>query len=709
MEKCLPKYSSVLGLSSFIYVNKAYFKNVKQHITEITNYLNKEDDKEKFRNTCRDLANYLIEKKKAPHYYNQRIWEGTLIYWLQVYYKNLNKYGGCPMILEKEHKDILELKYEEEDFCERRIKDLQAIKQLKSNHLRTCDGTYLRKCIEYKQWINEKKIYFEKMKNLFQRCYHKNKKKKPKSTCNILDEVTFNVPPECLSLHLEERCQNLSKTHGDLSQKKTEIAEQSPPFSYEQKEHLTQIPSQSQQQPPDEAKSNHEGQSQHEGNPPQEGVTGPGEQSQQQPIPNSDVTIEDVTRETPNGKPSPDIILSGSTDSEDQPLKSQETSTLTHTSQKNAQVHSDSKNTFLTISTPLPSLGFPPSESSKILGKYLTHDHTESSLYDEEQIIKKLKIHEHVMIKNINTLKQKKDRFKTIIEVHMEVLEELRNEEWEFKKKEFLVICQEMFETEKHKTYPNLINEDLIVENTKSNNDIEKKIILCNKWIREYSNISENLKKTDWFNYLKNEWKNEKASIKNSVELKMNFSNENQKFSFLEKEKDLWKKWISNKRIIVEQYLKQECFVGLTQEFLNVSDEHVNEEIKNNTLLLNTEELQKESYEELYNHLKKKLIAKMCILVFMMVLEDCQKENLIENEELHLDRSINDWKTGANLERKTDVTREINDVNDITLENRENRKTPAHIGEKTFRQEIENWVREDDTLENSIYNENSVE
>ncbi|SBT01419.1 PIR Superfamily Protein, partial [Plasmodium malariae] len=268
----------------------------------------------------------------------------------------------------KAHKDILELKYEEEDFCERRSKDLQAIKQLKSNHLRTCDGTYLKKCIEYKKWINEKKIYFQKKKNLFQHCYHKNQKKKPKSTCDILDEVTFNEPPECLPLHSEKTCQDLSKIHGDRSQKHTEVAEKIPISSHGQNEPLTQIPPQSHQQPPDEAKSNQEGQSQDEGNPPQEGVTGPGEQSQQQPSPNSDVPIKGVTAETPNGKPSPDIILSGSTDSDDQPLKSQETSVLTHTSQNKAQVHSSSEKTLLTVSKPLPSPGFLPSESSKILG-----------------------------------------------------------------------------------------------------------------------------------------------------------------------------------------------------------------------------------------------------------------------------------------------------------------------------------------------------
>ncbi|SBT01502.1 STP1 protein [Plasmodium malariae] len=324
--------------------------------------------------------------------------------------------------------------------------------------------------------------------------------------------------------------------------------------------------------------------------------------------------------------------------------------------------------------------------------KFLTHYHTENILHDEESIIKKLKIYEHD-IKNLNIQKQKKDRFKTIIEVHMEVLEEFRNEEWEHKKGEFLELCLEMFAEEEYRTYANLSNKQLIMQNSKSINDIEKQKILCNKWIKEHRNISEKLKKTVWFNYLKNEWKKEKASIKKSKEFKMNISNEIQKGSFSEKEKDLWKDWILKKRIHVEQYLEQEWFEGLTQELLNMLDECVNEDTNYNISILNMEELhKKENYEELYNYIKKKLLEKLCILVFMMVLEECKKEDFIENEVLLLDSYINDWTTEVNLGRKSDVTKEIIEFNGNALETTENRKIPAYTGEEGLRQEIEKWV-----------------
>ncbi|SBS99435.1 hypothetical protein PMALA_069930 [Plasmodium malariae] len=93
----------------------------------------------------------------------------------------------------------------------------------------------------------------------------------------------------------------------------------------------------------------------------------------------------------------------------------------------------------------------------------------------------------------------------------------------------------------------------------------------------------------------------------------------------------------------------------------------------------------------------------------MMIVEDSKKEDFIENQESHLDSSINDLKTEINLERKSDVTKEIIKVNGNVLENNENRQIRAYIGEKSFSQEVEDWINEVDIPENSIYNENSVE
>ncbi|SBT79457.1 STP1 protein, partial [Plasmodium malariae] len=249
-----------------------------------------------------------------------------------------------------------------------------------------------------------------------------------------------------------------------------------------------------------------------------------------------------------------------------------------------------------------------PSKSDKI-NKFLSDHHLDEPIYDDEEIIKKLKIHEHNTINNTNMLKRKKDRSKTIIEVHMEVLEEFRNEEWELKKGEFLAICLEVYKYEKHRTYPNLINGDQM-ENIKCSNDIEEKKIIWNKWIEKHRNLTEKLKNVDWFNNLKNEWKKEKAKLKEIEKLKYISSNENQKCSHFEREKDAWREWISNNGKIVEHYLEQDWFKGLTNEFDNILDEYENEENENSVSLINIEEMEhNKSCEELYEYIKKKLLS----------------------------------------------------------------------------------------------------
>ncbi|KAI4841345.1 hypothetical protein MKS88_000585 [Plasmodium brasilianum] len=756
MDNCFSENYNSYGTQTFMISRLSEFKNIENEIKQKTSSLINEKDKDTFRNGCFYLADYLIKNKNPPQLYKdlKRTWKGTLNYKLNNYYKNLVKHGGCPLILEEDDRKILELKYEEIDFCEKKKRDLVEIKALSTNQKN--HDTYIIKCNAYNEWIGQMKKHFEEKESLFRTCYGtKNKKKKKKEisefTCDLRNKETFKTLTECSSLRTFSPPQPLYEkkvtlpSQGQETPKTPYTGKASPEKDGDKK--ISQDTQETQQElqstPPQEFPSNVQTStsetpntgsetsstgdmqvksSQHSTHfeaPPPEAPTFykppvPDSQASETHIDADIVRSPGVSRNDslPSVLPTPSKILGPAKNPHNNSISLILTSILViiiftifikyaligRLKKKKKIKRRQIK--FLRIL--IPSLYDKKS-------KYLTYDHPEYPICDAEQIIKKLKIHEHNMIKNIKSSKQKNDRFKTIIEVHMEVLEEFRNEEWEHKKGEFLELCLEMFAEEEYRTYPNLTNEGFIMENTKCINDNEKHKMLWNKWIREHSNISEKLKKTDWFNYLKNEWKKEKAFIKNSEELKVNFSNKIQKDSFSDGEKDLWREWISKKHMIIEQYLEQEWHEEITQELLNTIDEHVNEEIKNNTLLLNTEELQKESYEELYNYLKKKLIAKLCILVFMMVLEDCQKENLIENEELHLDRSINDWKTGANSEIKSDVTKKITDVNDVTLENRENRQNPAHIGEKSFRQEIEDWVREDDTLENSIYNENIEE
>ncbi|KAI4833722.1 STP1 protein [Plasmodium brasilianum] len=700
MDSCFSQYYNSYGNLFYTVIRIPAFKRIENEIKRKIFSLINENDKDKFRNGCLNLADYLIANNNPPkHYEDYKItWKGALNNKLNGYYKQLSKHGGCPLILDDIDKKILELKYEEINFCEKKKIDFNEIKQLKRDQKNY--DTYISKCNAYNKWIQQKKIYFKEKETLFKKCYKTKDQKKKKiesseTICNLMNPETFQELSECPSLHELSASKTTSeKENIDPQTKADEITNDS----------------NTSQDPQDQLE-----------------ISQSSEGTENVHVPKDN----QETQQELQSSPSPDVhVKVQNPASESSSVESEATSTNGESNDIEilrlpGQPILDSLPPALPILQRIPG-GFKKKkrikrEQAKFLRillpsfsnekiKFLAQDYTEHSICNDEQIIKKLKIHEHDMIKYVNSPKQKKDRIKTIIEVHMEVLEELRNEEWEYKKGEFLKICIELLAKKEHRTYIGLTNEESMIKNNKSINDFEKQQILLNKWVKEHKKVSEKLKKTDWFNYLKYEWKKEKDSIKKSMEFKMNISNEIQKGSFSEKEKDLWKDWILKKRIHIEQYLEQEWFEGLTQELFIMLDECVNEDNKYNISILNMEELhKKENYEELYNYIKKKLLEKLCILVFVMVLEECKKEDFIENEESHLDSSINEWKTEVNLERKSDIIKKISDINNDFLENKENRKIHTYMGDKCFSKQIEDWIKEHNTPSNSIYNESSVE
>ncbi|SBS96802.1 STP1 protein [Plasmodium malariae] len=193
----------------------------------------------------------------------------------------------------------------------------------------------------------------------------------------------------------------------------------------------------------------------------------------------------------------------------------------------------------------------------------------------------------------VKALKREKDRHKTIIEVHMEALKQYKNEEWIFHKVEFLEVYLVEFIKEKHITYPDLNNNEQIVENIKSSSDMKKQKILWNKW--------------------ENESNNDEISSINTEELKF-----------------------------------------------------------------------KESSEELYKYIKKKLVVKLFILVLMEVLKERKKEEYIENRKSYFDHYINE-------------------------SNKKNKENHDYVDENYVRKEIEAWTREDNTFVNSVDSENKID
>ncbi|SBT86021.1 STP1 protein [Plasmodium malariae] len=696
MEKCLPTYSRVYGTTVFRYNVEPRFREVVNHIKNSINDIIVKKDKEQLKNKCLYLARYLIVNNTPPHYYisQKEIWEKALNVWLSPYYEKLDKLGGCPLIMDEKHLEILELKYEVDDFCKKRNTDLTDIKRFKQRP--QCDESYSSKCEEYNIWISEKEKHFNTKKYLIETCYDRNQTEKdPKKFCNIMDPETFKKQPNCTLSHLVLSGQVPSKEKNKASSEVSESRAESVSTT-KNAQQVGQDLSESEAQP----------QVQTQPPPQHEGLSTPGSGTEDEPQTLSPGTS---LSEASYGK------SENSNAQGEQSLEDEESGPYGLVSFPSAR---------LNVATDFPAVTEYLKKKKKIKRrqakflKILTslyscaknelvkHDKMEYPLYDDEEITKKIKILEHNKNNNINASKQNKRRYKTIIEVHMQILEEYRNEEWEYIKGEFLEICLELLTKGEHNTYPYLTNDELIMGNTKSINQKEKQKILWNKWIEKHQNLADKLKKEHWFNNLKIDWKRELANLKKREELK-NDPDEIQNIPFSQREKYIWRQWISEKCIIIKQYIEQDLFNYLTDELQIIPDDYDNEKIRDSLPLINIGELSnKEDCQELYKYIKKKLLTKLCILVLMSVLEECKKEQDIEKNESHLDNYINEFKEKENSDSKKEFIKNLSDFNRNFLGNMEN---TDYTTDDSFRKKLENWIIEDNTNANSMGKENTAD
>ncbi|KAI4839099.1 hypothetical protein MKS88_002615 [Plasmodium brasilianum] len=117
--------------------------------------------------------------------------------------------------------------------------------------------------------------------------------------------------------------------------------------------------------------------------------------------------------------------------------------------------------------------------------------------------------------------------------------------------------------------------------------------------------------------------------------------------------------------------MKFNKFLFLIQQKMYGDSGHQKRENKENNdevSSINTEELEfKESSEELYKYIKKKLVVKLFILILMEVLKECKKEEYIENRKSYFDHYINECKTDENSAKIPEITKKIKRTNNIVL------------------------------------------
>ncbi|SBT56064.1 STP1 protein [Plasmodium ovale wallikeri] len=251
--------------------------------------------------------------------------------------------------------------------------------------------------------------------------------------------------------------------------------------------------------------------------------------------------------------------------------------------------------------------------------------------------------------------KRKKENKKTLIEVHMEVLEEYKNDEWELHKGDFLEICLRGFINDENDFYSNFPNSKLTINNIneKTIEDIQKQEILWNNWIEDHRNILEEWKKEEWFHILKNKWKKEQQIYKEkNNKLQENILNEEEKYSIVI-QKDMWKQWISKQATLIKMFNQEDWFKELVDEQNKEKNNYrINE--YNNISVTNKTELKNEKM----NHEEgrsKNIIQKLMVQIHMMVLEECIKDEIIRNKELRIDNFIEDIHNQNNYDQKRNV------------------------------------------------------
>ncbi|SBS92745.1 STP1 protein, partial [Plasmodium ovale curtisi] len=252
--------------------------------------------------------------------------------------------------------------------------------------------------------------------------------------------------------------------------------------------------------------------------------------------------------------------------------------------------------------------------------------------------------------------KKKKKKKTTLIEVHMEVLEQNKNDQWKLHKGDFLEICLRGFINEENETYQNFTNSQLIVNNIKNEKTIEdtqKKEILWNNWIENHRNILEQWKEKEWFHILKNKWRNEQQKYKGKNDkLQENILNEQEKRSIVS-QKDIWKRWISKQATLIDTFNKEDWFNSIVCVQDKEKDNyHINE--YNNISVTSKTRLKNEKMN--HEHGKSKnIIQKLMVQIHMMVLEECIKEDIIKHKELCIDNFIEDIHNQNNYDEKRNI------------------------------------------------------
>ncbi|CAI7718662.1 STP1 protein [Plasmodium vivax] len=297
--------------------------------------------------------------------------------------------------------------------------------------------------------------------------------------------------------------------------------------------------------------------------------------------------------------------------------------------------------------------------------------------------------------KRIYTPKKKRNLKKTIIDIHLEVLDECQKDQWELNKRDFHEIILDEFMKDANIVCSHTSYSDSIITNMCNNEEIVKKKTLWVKWIERNKSTLEECKNENWFNMLKIEWKQAHNEYLQKIEeSEQSQLNERKNIPLIEMQKDIWRQWVAKQHKLMEMYSEKEWFMYLLKCVEEEPNELETENSNENVSLTNLEELEKQKlYQQLYK--KKQLTAKLWMLILALVVEECEIEDNTNDKELYLDSFLQNLKPKRCSGEKGYNSEKICESNDI-FEGNKNYETEKYKNEELFCKLNDDCINDDD-------------
>ncbi|ETW64090.1 hypothetical protein PFMC_00114 [Plasmodium falciparum CAMP/Malaysia] len=254
-----------------------------------------------------------------------------------------------------------------------------------------------------------------------------------------------------------------------------------------------------------------------------------------------------------------------------------------------------------------------------------------------------------------------KEKFnvKTIIEIHMVIIEDFQKDEWKKDKGDFLQICFEEFI--KRKEFNEEGENKIIIDNK------EKKSILnisddnvinilqnsWSEWFKRHTYILDKWKEEEWFKDLKNDWKREEYEYIKKIYKDLLLSLRGDTYYMSQKQKIIWRQWISKHLYYINEDMVTKWFKDILEQLDrgNIIDLLY---IENEINKLNEENGKNFLGEEQLIYDKKKILTTILwIQIHMMVLEESKKDECTKSKEMFLDTCIDELKKDEKENKKT--------------------------------------------------------